>query len=227
MTHDYKRHGTTTLFAALSTLDGSSPPACSGIAIRSSVPRSHRSGDAGGHEMHLIVDNYATHKHPRSEMAQAASALSHAFHPDLGLLAEQGRTVFRLDHDEAIRRGVFNSVPQVKTAIQAYLDLHDHRSPSLDRVVATIISQKGRPRATNDGVRTLGVVATDVLWLDLLNPTSAEVTKVEETVGATLPSLGALSEIETSSRLRNYGGVLYMSTPSAARRPEGPRAPLR
>jgi len=65
------------------------------------------------------------------------------------------------------------------------------------------------------------VVATDVLWLDLLNPTSAEVTNVEETVGATLPSLGDLSEIETSSRLRNYGGVLYMSTPSAARRPEG------
>ena len=66
-----------------------------------------------------------------------------------------------------------------------------------------------------------GVVATDVLWLDLLNPTSAEVTNVEKTVGATLPSLGALSEIETSSRLRNEGGVLYMSTPSAARRPEG------
>ena len=65
------------------------------------------------------------------------------------------------------------------------------------------------------------MVATDALWLDLLNPTSAEVTNVEKTVGATLPSLGALSEIETSSRLRNFGGVLYMSTPSAARRPEG------
>jgi magnesium transporter len=44
---------------------------------------------------------------------------------------------------------------------------------------------------------------------------------LEKTVGATLPSLGALSEIETSSRLRNDGGVLCMSTPSAARRPEG------
>ena len=36
----------------------------------------------------------------------------------------------------------------------------------------------------------LGVVATDVLWLDLLNPTSAEVTNVEKTVGATLPISG-------------------------------------
>ena len=77
------------------------------------------------------------------------------------------------------------------------------------------------PTQGDDKTGELGVVATDVLWLDLLNPTSAEVTNVEETVGATLPSLGALSEIETSSRLRNYGGVLYMSTPSAARRPEG------
>ena len=66
-----------------------------------------------------------------------------------------------------------------------------------------------------------GVGATDVLWIDLLNPTSAEITNVEETVGVTLPSLEALNEIETSSRLRNHGGVLYMSTPSAARRPEG------
>jgi magnesium transporter len=46
------------------------------------------------------------------------------------------------------------------------------------------------------------------LWLDLLNPTSAEVTNVEKTVGATLPTLGALSEIEASSRLRNDHGVL-------------------
>jgi magnesium transporter len=52
------------------------------------------------------------------------------------------------------------------------------------------------------------VGATDVLWIDLLNPTSAEITNVEETVGATLPSLGALSEIETSSRLRNHGRCL-------------------
>ena len=77
------------------------------------------------------------------------------------------------------------------------------------------------PTQGDDKTGELGVVATDVLWLDLLNPTGAEVTNVEKTLGATLPSLLALSEIETSSRLRNYGGVLYMSTPSAARRPEG------
>ena len=62
---------------------------------------------------------------------------------------------------------------------------------------------------------------TKALRLDLLNPTSAEVNKVEKTVGANLPYLGVLSEIETSSRLRNRHGILYMSTPSAAHRPAG------
>src|SRR5208282_5447309 len=80
------------------------------------------------------------------------------------------------------------------------------------------------PAQSDDKAAEQGVIATDVLWLDLLNPTGAEATNLEKTVGATLPSLGALSEIETSSRLRNHGGVLYMSTPSAARRPEGAQA---
>jgi magnesium transporter len=73
-----------------------------------------------------------------------------------------------------------------------------------------------------DGNPTM--VGTQGLWLDLLNPTPTEAASVEKMIGATLPSLGALSEIETSSRLRNQGGVLYMSTPSAARRPEGIQA---
>src|SRR5580698_6596194 len=66
-----------------------------------------------------------------------------------------------------------------------------------------------------------GVVPTEALWIDLLNPTSAEVTSVEKAIGAKLPTLGALSEIESSSRLRSQGDILYMSTPSAAGRPEG------
>ena len=50
------------------------------------------------------------------------------------------------------------------------------------------------PTQGDGKTRELGVVATEVLWLDLLNPTSAEMTNVEETVGATLPSLKSLSE---------------------------------
>jgi magnesium transporter len=77
------------------------------------------------------------------------------------------------------------------------------------------------PTQGDDKTGEGGRIVADALWLDLLNPTSAEVTSVEETIGATLPTLGALSEIETSSRLRSQGGILYMSTPSAAGRPEG------
>jgi hypothetical protein len=50
--HDYKRHGTTTLFAALNTLDGTVMAAC----MDRQTPK--------GKQLHLIVDNYATHKHP-------------------------------------------------------------------------------------------------------------------------------------------------------------------
>jgi len=75
--------------------------------------------------------------------------------------------------------------------------------------------------ARDDKGEPAGSAIDGVLWLDLLDPTEAEAARVEESVGAKLPSLGALSAIETSSRLRNHGGVLYMSTPSAARRPEG------
>ena len=67
----------------------------------------------------------------------------------------------------------------------------------------------------------LGRPATNGIWLDLLTPTPAEIAEVEKIAGVSLPSLGALSEIESSSRLRNKDGVLYMSTPSTARHPEG------
>ena len=57
------------------------------------------------------------------------------------------------------------------------------------------------PTQGSEKTGELGERATDALWLDLLNPTSDEVTNGEEAIGATLPSLGALSEVETSSRL--------------------------
>ena len=53
----------------------------------------------------------------------------------------------------------------------------------------------------------------DVVWIDLLSPTESEVASVEEASGLTLPSQAELSEIETSSRLRTDGDVLYLSAP--------------
>ncbi len=56
------------------------------------------------------------------------------------------------------------------------------------------------------------------IWLDLLDPTPEDRARAEAIAGAGLPTREALSEIETSSRIRMQGGVLYMSMPSAAPR---------
>jgi len=62
--------------------------------------------------------------------------------------------------------------------------------------------------------------ATAPLWIDAFDPSADEVAQIEKMTGATLPSMGALSEIQVSRRLRNEHGVLYMSTPSAAIHPK-------
>src|SRR5260221_5208055 len=62
------------------------------------------------------------------------------------------------------------------------------------------------------------------VWLDLLDPTAEESATVEAALGASLPSRSALSEIESSSRLRSRDGVLYMSTPTTAHRSAGDTA---
>ena len=68
----------------------------------------------------------------------------------------------------------------------------------------------------------------DPIWLDLVSPGSDELQQVEAIVGAPMPTREALSEIESSSRVRARGDVLFMSTPSAAPPAAGdvPGAPI-
>src|SRR5580693_8494616 len=98
MTHDYKRNGTTTLFAALNMLDGT--------VIGECMPR-HRHREflrflkmidertLPNLDLHLIVDNYATHKTPA---VQAAFVLPPALHAHFRLLAQHGRAVLCRTH---------------------------------------------------------------------------------------------------------------------------------
>ena len=99
MTHDYKRHGTTTLFAALNVLDGT--------VIGRNMQR-HRHQEfirflnaieaevPAGKTVHVILDNYAAHKHPKvPRLARPASALHLPLHADLLLLAQCGRRLLR------------------------------------------------------------------------------------------------------------------------------------
>jgi magnesium transporter len=59
----------------------------------------------------------------------------------------------------------------------------------------------------------IAVRAQDIAWIDLLKPKQSEIDAVERAIGLRLPSFAELSEIETSSRIRNEDGVLYLSVP--------------
>ena len=129
MTHDYKRNGTTTLFAALNTLDGT--------VIGSCYPR-HRHEEflkflrkidretPDGMNLHLIVDNYGTHKHPNVKKWLSKHKRFHLhFIPTssswLNLIERWFGEITR----KRIRRGVFHSVPDLIAAIEEYIRLNN------------------------------------------------------------------------------------------------------
>ena len=152
MTHDYKRHGTTTLFAALSMLDGK--------VIGDCMPR-HRhqefirfldkidSETPAELTLHLIADNYATHKHPRVKSWLKRHPRFHLhFIPTSSSWLNVVERWFREITDKRIRRGVFKSVPDLILAIEEYLANHNQNpqvfvwSAPVDRILAKIAKCK-------------------------------------------------------------------------------------
>jgi transposase len=120
MTHDYKRHGTTTLFAALNTLDGSVIAACMEHHRHQEWLKFLRLIDhqtPADKQLHLIVDNYATHKHP---VVQRWAARHKRFHfhytPTSGSWLNMVERFFRDLTESQLRRGVFTSVELYKNA---------------------------------------------------------------------------------------------------------------
>ena len=102
VTHDYMRHGTTTLFAALNVLNGAVLAECKPRHRHQEFLSFLREIDKAVPaelDIHCIVDNYATHKSPQGEgLAGSTSALAHALHSDLQLLAQPGRALLLADH---------------------------------------------------------------------------------------------------------------------------------
>ena len=100
-THDYVRHGTTTLFAALEVATGKVVDACFDrhrhqefLRFLKQVAKAYPR-----RELHVVVDNYAAHKHPAVTAWLATPPADHpALHPDLGVLAEPGRGLLRHPH---------------------------------------------------------------------------------------------------------------------------------
>ncbi len=124
-THDYVRHGTTTLFAALEVATGKITDAC--------YPR-HRSDEfvkflkqvAKAYprvKLHLVVDNYATHKHPSVQAWLARNPrITMHFTPTSGSWLNMVEIFFGIITRQAIRRGTFTSVKDLIAAIEAFID---------------------------------------------------------------------------------------------------------
>ena len=129
MTHDYKRNGTTTLFAALNVLTGAVIGECLPRHRHEEFLKFLRKVDREvpkGLAIHMILDNYATHKHPDVKAWLEKHPRFHLhFIPTSSSWLNLVERWFRDITDKAIRRGVFHSVPDLITAIEAYLNANN------------------------------------------------------------------------------------------------------
>ena len=129
MTHDYKRNGTTTLFAALNMLDGRVIGTCLPRHRRREFLRFLRLIDQKtpqGLDLHLVVDNYATHKTPAVKRWLKAHPRFHLhFTPTSASWLNMVERFFAEITRNRIRRGAFTSVAELKTAIMDYLENHN------------------------------------------------------------------------------------------------------
>lgn len=131
MTHDYKRNGTTTLFAALNMLTGQVIGDCMPRHRHQEFIRFLKKIDAETPQqvaLHLIVDNYGTHKHPRVNQWLRRHPRVHLhFTPTSSSWLNMVERWFRELTVKRIRRGSFQSVPELITAINAYLNGHNQQ----------------------------------------------------------------------------------------------------
>lgn len=150
MTHDYKRHGTTTLFAALNVLEG--------IVIGKCMKR-HRHQEylrflklidkktPKKLDLHLVVDNYSTHKHQNVKDWLAKHPRFHVhFIPTSASWLNLVERFFADLTQKRIRRGVFHSVLELIDAIDEYLEYHNENpEPFTWTKTAEMIMEKLAP----------------------------------------------------------------------------------
>ncbi len=154
MTHDYKRNGTTTLFAALDVATGDIIDEC--------MPR-HRHDEFlrflkklerqtdKSLAIHIIADNYATHKHPEVNAWLAKHPRVHMhFTPTSSSWVNLVERFFGEITDKAIRRGAFKSVRELEATIRAFIEARNQkpRPYTWTASVASIIEKVDRARST-------------------------------------------------------------------------------
>ena len=133
MTHDYKRNGTTSLFAALNVMDGSVIGTCMEKhrhqewikflnLIKRTVPQDK--------EIHIICDNYATHKHQKVKNWLKRNKRFHChFTPTSASWLNMVERFFRDLSERRLKRGVFKSVAELTETVQAYI-AHNNKNPN-------------------------------------------------------------------------------------------------
>jgi Integrase core domain. len=131
MTHDYKRNGTATLFAAMNTLDGTVISMCDDRHRHQEWLKFLRVIDEvtpTGQEIHLIADNYATHKHPKVQKWLARHRRFHIyFTPSSSSWLNMVERFFRDLTQNRLRRGIFRDVEELIMAIGEYIDKHNDK----------------------------------------------------------------------------------------------------
>ena len=153
MTHDYKRNGTTTLFAALEVAQGKVIGQCYARHRHQEFLKFLQRLDAefaGEAKLHVVMDNYGTHKHPRVQrwLKRHDRFIPH-FVPTSSSWLNLVERWFRELTEKAIRRGSFLSVPDLKQAIEEFMHTwNENPKPFIwTATVEDIIKKIDRARA--------------------------------------------------------------------------------
>ncbi len=160
--HDYIRHGTSTLFAALDIATGQVTAALKPrhrhqefLAFLKQIERTYRHvlDDQGVPiELHLVMDNYATHKHKKVKewLAENPRFIVH-FTPTHASWMNLVEVWFGIVERQAIRRGVFKSVKDLNTKIRAFIDGWNDRSHPFvwTKTAEQILKKANRPTTSN------------------------------------------------------------------------------
>jgi len=157
--HDYVRHGTTTLFAALEIATGQVTAACKPrhrnnefLAFLKQIARAYPDV-----ELHLVMDNYAAHKHPAIKKWLAANprVVVH-FTPTHASWMNLVEVWFSIIERQAIHRGTFESVKDLNAKIRAFLDGWNQRSHPFVwiKIAEQILSKATVRRPQTRGTRT-------------------------------------------------------------------------
>ena len=161
MTHDYVRNGTTTLFAALNVAEGKLIGTCMNrhrhqewIKFLNQIDQQ----TPAELDLHLIVDNYSTHKHPKVQSWLKRHGRFHLhFIPTSSSWLNLVERWFREITDKRIRRGVFTSVEQLTAAIMDYIARHNEnpRSFTWTAKVEDILEKVRRAREVLDKIASV------------------------------------------------------------------------